>query len=300
VSAAPPVSVGLPVFNGERYLRGALDSLLAQTYVDFELVIGDNGSTDATREICLDAASRDARVRYLPSDENRGAAWNYNRVFHAGTGRYFRWAAYDDLVAPTYLERVVAALDDAPTSTVLAHSLTTFIDEDGEEVGPWDEGFDLSSDRASTRLAQLVRHLIKANVFYGLVRRSAMERTRLHGAYPSADYVLIAELTLLGPFTTVPERLFLRRVHPGMSRLARKGLADVAEWFEPGSGDQARPEMLRLFAEHIRLIASSPIGLGERATTLAVFLPAWLARHRHAMATELWNSSGRRLRERRR
>jgi glycosyltransferase involved in cell wall biosynthesis len=296
--STPPVSIGLPVYNGERYLREALESLLAQTYTDFELVVGDNGSTDATRDIALEAANRDSRVHYLPSDENRGAAWNYNRVFHETGGRYFRWAAYDDLVAPTYLERLVEAMDAAPTLTVLAQTQTLFIDEDGNEVGPWDDRFDLSSQRAWNRLAQLVRHLVKSNVLFGLMRRSALERTRMHGAYPSADYVLLSELALLGTWVVVPERLFLRRVHPGMSRLANRRLEDVAEWFEPGTGEEARPEFLRLFSEHLRSIASSPLGWGERSKAFAAFLPVWFVRHRRGMARELWGVAGRRLRVR--
>jgi glycosyltransferase involved in cell wall biosynthesis len=296
--ASPPVSIGLPVYNGARYLREALDSLLAQTYTDFELVVGDNASTDGTREIALDAASRDPRVRYLPSAENRGAAWNYNRVFEATGGRYFRWAAHDDVVAPTYLERVVAALEDAPPTTVLAQTLTTFIDENGEEVGPWNDEFEMSSRHAWRRLAQLVRHLVKSNVLFGLIRRSALERTRLHGAYPSADYVLLAELALLGPWLVVPERLFLRRVHPGMSRLAQRSLEDVAEWFEPGTGRDARPEFLRLLTEHLRALAASPIGVRERALATAVFLPLWLDRHKWPLARELREVAARSLRRR--
>lgn len=296
--AAPPVSIGMPVYNGERYLAEALDALLSQTYTDFELLIGDNGSTDATREICMEVVARDPRVRYLPSDENRGAAWNYNRVFHGTGGRYFRWAAYDDLVAPTYLERLVEALDEAPATTVLAQSLTIMIDEHGNDVGVWDDGFTISSPRASKRLGQLVRHIVMSNVFFGLVRRSAMERTRLHGAYPSADYVLLAELALLGRFTVVPERLFYRRVHPGMSRFANTSLMDVAEWFEPGTGGEVRPEQLRLFAEHLRAIGRSPLAAGERARALAVFLPLWLARNKRALARELWAVTGGRLRPR--
>jgi glycosyltransferase involved in cell wall biosynthesis len=288
----------MPVYNGERYLRPSLDALLSQTFADFELVIGDNGSTDATRDISQEAATQDARVRYLPSDENRGAAWNYNRVFHATSGHYFRWAAHDDLVAPTHLERLVETLDDTSPATVLAQSLTTFIDEHGNEIGPWDDGFDLSSDRASNRLGQLVRHLLKSNVLFGLVRRSALERTRLHGAYPSADYVLLAELALVGRFAVVPERLFFRRVHPGMSRIGHKSLAEVAEWFEPGTGEEARPEFLRLFAEHVRAIVRSPLDTRERARAFRVFLPIWFARHKRAMADELWGQIGGRLRPR--
>jgi glycosyltransferase involved in cell wall biosynthesis len=295
VTAEPRVSIGLPVYNGGRYLEGALDALLAQTFEDFELVIGDNGSTDSTREVCEAFAAKDQRVRILRGDENRGAAWNYNRVFHASSGRYFRWAAYDDLVAPDYLERLVNALDDAPATTVLAQTGTILIDDAGGEIGVWNEKFDLTSRRASRRLTQLVRHLVMSNVFFGLVRRSAMERTRLHGAYPSADYVFLAELALLGSFLLLPERLFLRRVHADMSRTAGKNLDDVADWFEPGTGRTVRPEKLRLFAEHLKAIRRSPLGVGERMLATAGFLPVWLARHKRAMTAELLLSARRSL-----
>ncbi len=296
--APPPVSIGMPVYNGERYVRGAIHALLEQSYTDFDLVISDNGSSDATQEICSEVASRDPRVRYVRADENRGAAWNHNWVFHETGGRYFRWASYDDLVAPTYLQRLVETLDEAPPTTVLAQSLTMLIDEDGAEVGPWNERFDLSSNHASNRLRQLVRHLIQANVFYGLIRRDALERTRLHGAYPSADWVLLAELALIGRFEVVPERLFFRRVHPEMSRFAHKGVFEVAEWFAPGAGEEAQPEFLRLFVEHLRAIARTKLGAGERARSFGLFLPTWFVRHRRRMASELWDVIDGRVRPR--
>jgi glycosyltransferase involved in cell wall biosynthesis len=285
--AVPTVSIGLPVYNGARYLQEALDSILAQTYADFELVVGDNGSTDGTQEICVAAAASDERVRFLPSDENRGAAWNYNRVFHATSGRYFRWAAHDDLLAPTYLERLAETLDASPPDVVLAQTETTVIDEQGERLRDHDDAFDASQADPARRIASLVRHLVMSNVFFGLMRREALARTRLHGAYPSADYVLIAELALLGRFTIVPERLFYRRVHPGMSRSAHLGLSSVAEWFEPGTGGSARPEFWRLFGEHLTAIRLAPLGRVQRLRVTGAFLPSWLARHKGAMAGEL-------------
>ena len=167
--------MGLPVYNGARYLAEALESLLSQTFGDFELLIGDNGSTDGTTEIAREIASRDARVRHLHSPENRGAAWNYNRLFHESRGRYFRWAAHDDLCAPTYLERVVAALEDATEDVVSAHSLTTLIDEHGDVTGDWDDEFSLANGDPASRVVDLVRHIVMSNVFFGLTRR---ERAR--------------------------------------------------------------------------------------------------------------------------
>ena len=103
----PRVTIGLPVYNGEDFLESALDTLLAQTYTDFELVIADNASTDRTGEICRRAA-RDARVRYHRNDENVGAMRNFNRVFELARGEYFMWAAHDDAHEPDYLRRCVS------------------------------------------------------------------------------------------------------------------------------------------------------------------------------------------------
>ena len=101
----PRVSLGMPVYNAQRFLREVLDSILAQTFTDFELIISDNGSTDATESICREYAARDPRVLYYPNDRvNHGPAWNYNRTEALARGEYFKWAAADDLLAPTLLE----------------------------------------------------------------------------------------------------------------------------------------------------------------------------------------------------
>ena len=92
----PSLSIGLPVYNGERFLAKAIASLLIQEFEDFELIISDNGSNDKTEAICRDAAARDSRVRYLRSNENRGATWNFRRVLEAASGEFFKYAAYDD------------------------------------------------------------------------------------------------------------------------------------------------------------------------------------------------------------
>src|SRR5438552_4723426 len=103
----PRVSIGLPVYNAENYLVEALDSILAQTFTDFELIISDNASTDRTREICKYYESSDARVHYYCNETNIGGARNANLTFKLARGQYFRWAADDDVCAPTLLEKSV-------------------------------------------------------------------------------------------------------------------------------------------------------------------------------------------------
>ena len=85
------VSIGLPVYNGEKYLEQALISILSQTYTDFELIISDNASTDRTQAICREYAAKDPRIRYYCNEENLGAAPNHNRVFELASGEYFKW-----------------------------------------------------------------------------------------------------------------------------------------------------------------------------------------------------------------
>src|SRR5690606_4946715 len=131
-------SIGLPVYNAQAYLAHALDSLLGQTYRDFELVISDNASTDRTEAICRDYAARDARVRYVRQAENQGANWNFNEVFRLARGELFKWAASDDLCEPTLMEKCVAVLDARP-DVMGVQATTVEIGPDGRRLDEGDE-----------------------------------------------------------------------------------------------------------------------------------------------------------------
>lgn len=110
IQTAPRVSIGMPVFNGEKYIRDALDSLLNQTFSDFELIISDNASTDSTEEICCEYASRDSRISYFRQTENNGAITNFQFVLDQARGEFFMWAAYDDLWSSDFLKDAVGSL----------------------------------------------------------------------------------------------------------------------------------------------------------------------------------------------
>lgn len=282
--ATPTVSIALPVFNGARHLAAALDSLLEQSYADFELIICDNASDDGTREICERYVARDDRVRYIRSDTNRGAAWNYNRGLETASGRYFKWASHDDLCAPTYLERCVEVLDRASESVVLAYPRTVLIDDEGRFLAPYEDGLDLRDSKPHRRLRALIRNLVMSNAVFGLIRREALERTRKHGAYISADYILLAELAMLGQFWEIPEPLFLRRDHSLMSRRANRTNAELAEWFETGA--RRRSEFLRLFAEYVSALRRTPLPPTDRLRAFSTLVP-WLRRFHRSILREL-------------
>ena len=133
----PTVSIGLPVYNGAEYLTQTLDTLLKQSFRDFEIIISDNASTDATQEICTQYQELDPRIKYYRVDENKGAAWNFNRVFQLARGKYFKWAAHDDLILPTFLERCVEVLDNSP-DVVLVFTKLDIIDAQGKKVDTYE------------------------------------------------------------------------------------------------------------------------------------------------------------------
>jgi len=259
----PRVSIGLPVFNGENYLAEALDSLLAQTYTDFELIISDNASTDRTEEICRTYAVKDERVDYHRNEANVGAARNFNQLFALASGEYFKWAAHDDLCAPEYLRKCVEALD-RESDVVLCYPKTSIINARGELVEYYTDGFSLRSPKPHQRLRDVFRAPGLCNPVFGLIRASALRRTALIGNYAAADRVLLAELALLGQFYEVPEHLFFRRGHPQRSLAANVTDNEIAAWFDPALRKRILLPRWRRFSEYIKAIWRAPLSWPER------------------------------------
>ncbi len=260
----PRVSIGLPVYNGERFLKEALDSLLAQTYSDFELIISDNASTDQTEAICRTYAAKDSRICYYRNEHNRGAAWNFNHVFELSTGEYFKWAAHDDVCAPEHIQRCVEVLDRLP-SVVLCYPKTTIIDEHGKPIKNYIDGFNLRSPRPHERFHEFFYSGGLTNAIHGVIRANTLKRVRQYGKYASSDRVLLAELALLSEFYEVPENLFFRRDHPQTSGRANSTITQYATWLDPA--DQGKIQLLtwRWFFEYLICIRRVRIGWYEKA-----------------------------------
>ena len=150
MTATPRVTIGLPVYNGEKYLADAMNALLGQTFEDFELIISDNSSTDSTAEICQRYLQADSRIRYFRQPRNLGQIPNHNFVFHQARGEYFKFAACDDLYGRDLLRCCVGALDANP-EVVLAHSWTAVIDENSNVTQSLEYPLATDSPRASAR-----------------------------------------------------------------------------------------------------------------------------------------------------
>jgi glycosyltransferase involved in cell wall biosynthesis len=242
---SPRVSLGLPVYNGEAYVAQAIGSILAQDFTDFELVICDNASTDATAEICTGFAASDPRIRYVRNERNIGAAGNYNRAFELSSGEFFKWCAHDDWIGPGFLGHAVAALEANPQA-VLVYGTMVYVGSDGQpitaangepDVAVKSKSFpDMNGMPAGERFRLAVAAGGADNAMFGLMRSALLAKTSLHRKYYMSDRALLAELAMLGPFVNAPDLMLYNRDHPRRStRIADK--LSRTSWTNPDVRD---------------------------------------------------------------
>ena len=293
----PRISIGMPVCNGAEHVRGAIGSLLAQTFDDFELIVCDNASTDDTESICRGLAEHDSRMRYYRHAVNLGAAANYRRTFHLARGTYFKWAAHDDRCAPDYLRQCVEELDRSPAGAVLCYPRCTLIDWDGRPLRDYDEDLDLREPRPSERLQHLLMRSHWCHPVLGLIRADVLRTTALIGDFAGADNVLLAELAVRGEFREIPERLFFRRVRDGGSPSLQQPTPEhIEEWFNPVRKNAPALPHSRLLEEHIRALLQAPVDAAEKGRCLRAL---WRSRRqRHWRWCELRDEWGRAFRKR--
>ena len=208
----PTVTVGVPIYNGQKHLRQALDSLLRQDFQDFELILSDNGSTDDTPQICREYAARDPRIRYLRHPENLGHIKNFNQLPSMARGDFFMWAAADDLWHPQFISKLLQGIHARPEA-VLAFCQGEFFEMKGVAHPRFYVDFpSLEGCSPVQRVRRILRYRATCSIVYGLHRRNALLRTGLFRDtdFP-ADLFLESELAAQGPFIIVPEVLFYKR-----------------------------------------------------------------------------------------
>jgi len=226
--ATPKVSIGLAVYNGEQYLAEALESILAQTFRDFELVICDNNSTDSTPEICARYAAKDTRIRYYRNPINIGGVRNENRSMFLARGSYFKLAAHDDNIAPRFLEECVAVLDANPDVEVCSTG-AYFIDA-GSNITETRTPRAGTEDRLHHRIRSIARFDDACEATYGLMRMRALKEVRPQTNHLHSDRIVLTELALRRPFHLIEIPLFYKRIHEGN---AYRDLRGRMAWFQP-------------------------------------------------------------------
>lgn len=271
------LTIGVPVFNGERYLATALAGVQAQTFTDFEVVIGDNASTDRTPQIAAEFAAADPRFRYLRRERNIGLVPNFNQLFQQTSGEFFAWHAADDLTDPQFYGACVALLQAHPEAAA-ATSEILLIDGAGNVLGADPERIQGDHPDRVVRFTELASFGHYAQFTYGVYRRSMMARTRLMlPFFWTSDRLFLAELALQGTLVRDPRQLFFVRQH--MERVTLGGRAN----FYAGLSAPQRGTTLRYSRELRRAIELAGLAPDERDRLLWA-LRRWRVRHSPRLA----------------
>lgn len=274
----PTISIGLPVYNGEKYLARTIEQLLAQDYEDFELIIVNNASTDSTDEICRQFSRNDGRIRYSVNEANIGASPNWNRAFQLARGDFFKWAMHDDECHPSLLRLCIETFRNSPPSTALVFPKTNIIDGEGAIKFTLQEPVASSSARPHKRLEQVLSHIVYANALWGLIRTSMLRRARPAGSI-EADLVLLVELSLHGLLVEIPDVLYGLRRHEWNATVINHTARALMTWYNPGHAHRMilLPHWDRVFIEYLKGIRNAPLSLRDRilCTTTLMRVGYW-------------------------
>lgn len=294
----PAISVGMPTYNGERFIERAIESVLGQTHADLELIISDNASTDRTGEICAAYARRDARVRYVRLPENRGAEANFAHVRDLATAPFFAWAADDDERDSTYFERLLARMDD--DAVALAFGTVASIDATGALIRRYPP-FRYEAGRfvRSLRFFMDREESAKACLIYGLFRTSIVTQLPIaayHGSRIGLDMHLVFDVMQRGRVAIEPDAVFRPRVYSIERHRSTGWVRDTRGL--PLSRRIARKVNLVLQLRHLRYIAAFPrIARGSLLrATLSLLAPVKYLQVLACNAVALAGALGRRLR----
>jgi len=273
----PKISVGMPVYNGEKYLKESIDSILFQTYRDFEFIITDNASDDNTEKICRSYAAIDKRIRYIRNDTNIGLVKNFNQIVGLAKGEYFKWVAHDDKHSDTFLECCFQVLEKEK-SVVLCYAKSKIIDEDGNIAGIYIDNLDLQHPSPHERIRHLLINVNLVNAIYGLIRKDALMKTRLIGEYLSSDYNTLLELCILGKFYEIQEYLFFRRDH--RDNVRKMTLENQVLSINPSHMSSYNYPQIRLIYEQWKSVSRFKLNMYEKILCY-LQLPQWVIRLVH-------------------
>lgn len=220
----PKVSIGLPVYNGEKFIKKRIENLLEQTFTNFELIISDNCSTDSTFEICDEYARKDSRIQCINQEKNIGAVCNFNFVLKKARGRYFLWVAVDDLLHPKFLEKNVAILDSMSNIVCSTSKIKMFGDfTDWLNINEKDSFFTKLEKRIKTSFSHMDTFTVSGNyeskislfikncrhnqIFYGLYRMEVLEKCIIEKSFIGFDTAYSLNVLKYGDFFVIDDVL---------------------------------------------------------------------------------------------
>ncbi|UQZ91320.1 hypothetical protein C4J81_18660 (plasmid) [Deltaproteobacteria bacterium Smac51] len=210
----PKLTIGIPVYNGQKNLARCLDSILAQTFTNFRVMILDNASTDRTPAILKEYAEKDSRVNYSTNRSNLGAQTSYYRLLFGTLTEYFALVHVDLQWAPAFAEKCLTALE-RDSEAVLAYPQCQFVDENGHKLDLYRDSFDFAAEDAGLRFLNLVTGLGWCTAWHGVVKTDTMHDQSLNAlsmntGNAAPDNFLLAFLAARGKLVQVEEPLLIR------------------------------------------------------------------------------------------
>ena len=260
----PAVSVLIPTHGG-RFVRSAVESVIAQSFADWELVIVDDGSRDGTAAVCAGLAASDARIRVVTHDSNQGIVAARNGALRASSpaSRYVAFLDHDDLWMRDCLRLLTSALDGSPAATAV-HGRAVHVDESGRQrpivgadgaplprMGLCDGRLTAWPSQRPTEFANLVVEDCIVSMGSGLIRRAALERVGSFDARAerAEDYDMWIRLSRVGPIAFVDRELLAHRLHDGQTSrrpAVRRGRGFAYVRYKLIASPENTPEQRRL------------------------------------------------------
>jgi glycosyltransferase involved in cell wall biosynthesis len=202
----PLVSIGMPLYNDEDFLEESLNSLLNQTFSNFELIISDDASTDNSSEICKKYKDNDKKIKYYRNEKNLGEIANFNKALSFAKGKYFMWASGHDIWKPSFIEKCVEKLESEP-SAVACTTFYNHVDTKGNFIKRNTRVFNTINNSKFVGFIKAIWILFDP-VIYGVIKTKELKKTRGYLYVLGPDHVVRVELSLFGKFTQIPEPLF--------------------------------------------------------------------------------------------
>jgi hypothetical protein len=276
----PRVCIAMPLRNAQQHLARTIESILAQTFSDLELVICDNASTDASEQICREFVRRDKRVIYTRLPQTIRMADNRQRACRLGAGsQFFKWAMPGELLPSTFIQRCVEALDRDSTAVLAFAHARRF--EQQQQIHQQHHARLASDSHCPTQrfaAIALANHALGDQIeLLGLFRRAALELIPPPADHPAAERVFLARLALVGRFVQVPEAILLA-CDPSGSNLGlancsprNRHMTAITPPLMQHAAQIGFPEW-RLMLEYLRSIQYGWLSLRQRAACAAVVL----------------------------
>jgi glycosyltransferase involved in cell wall biosynthesis len=238
----PKLSIGLPVYNGEEFLEKKLESILSQTFSDYELIISDNNSTDSTNKICEQFLKKDKRIKYFQQKQNMGANWNFNFVLSEAIAPFFLWVGVNDKISNKFLEKNMNILENdqkivgsiskiKPLKNFGNKSKETKIDSFFQKI--------IKKSRSIKTIDSLpifgtyeekIRFYLKnstCQLIYGVFRTNELKESVVQNSFIGNDWATMIKILKFGNFHIVEEDI----MYEHLEGLSSKGITNISKLY---------------------------------------------------------------------